>query len=97
MVFHVTAAPRRIRRILAYPMCRKKGLHFLSEAEAINLAITYSRTTSGGTTIGGYMLNGRVRDGNVCFPSPVITRVEFGNVVQSMVWRFGRFARKRRF
>ena len=54
---------------------QKKGLHFLSEMEAINLAITYSRTTTGGTTIGGCMLNGRVRNGNECFHTPMVTRV----------------------
>ena len=63
---------------------QKKDLRFLSETEVINLAITYSHTASGGTTIGGCVLNVRVRNGNECFHTPIVTRVAH-RVVQTIV------------
>ena len=35
-----------------------------------------SHPSGGGTTIGGCGLNERVRDGYVCFPTPMVTRAE---------------------
>lgn len=47
----------------------------LGKLRPIILARTYSHTECYRTTIGGWGLNERVRNGNGCFPPPIFTRV----------------------
>lgn len=47
----------------------------LGKLRPIILARTYSHTECYRTTIGGWGLNERVRNGNGCFPPPMFTRV----------------------
>ena len=59
---HIANGKKKAHPLLSERMGHKPGNNLLSHSFRC-------------TTIGGRGLNGRVRDGNVCFPSPIITRV----------------------
>ncbi len=72
---HRNSLPEHLRVPLGKSWAKKRPQPPLGKLRPIILARTYSHTECYRTTIGGWGLNERVRNGNGCFPPPMFTRV----------------------